>query len=579
MHEIRSDRVKLQSGATRMVEALDSAGVRCVFGLPGTQTIELFEVLRQRDIRTVIATSESSAAFMAGGWARVTGKPGVLVTISGPGFTWTLSGIAEARLDSIPLVHIVGSPPVDPLPRMFRQQELPQTEIARPLYKSIIDADSYADLAEPINEAIARATADVPGPVLVQVTSMALQLQRSLPEQVVADAASPSSAQGDISGIVDRVKTARRPVFLVGPGVIPSAVSLLKLAERIRLPIITTPSARGVVSETHPLNLGFDPFAGCVTDLNEFLRSADVILAVGTKLSHSDTSGFEMQLPSDRLVHLARGSQALEANYPASVSAVGDAGVLIDRLLAENLRVSDWSDVELADWRRRISNRTGGVEPRIGGSASGNAQAFFASLRQGLSDDAILVLDSGLHQILARAYFPVKSPHGMLMPTDLQSMGFAIPTAIGAKLASPERAVIAVVGDGGFAMTALELLSAARESMSIVVVVFADGAFGQIRMQQLSNYGAAHAVTLRNPDFGLLAASVGAHHDFVGDNDDIELCVRDAVRRRVSTIIEVSVRDSLPIRREAATARVKRTLRRTGWARFLLLFGRLVLRR
>jgi acetolactate synthase I/II/III large subunit len=125
--------VKLRSGASRIVEGLQRGGVRCVFGLPGTQTIELFEALRQSNLRTVIATNELSAAFMAGGWARVTGQPGVLVTISGPGFTWALTGIAEARLDSVPLVHIVGSPPPDPIPHRFRQQELPQDVNARPL--------------------------------------------------------------------------------------------------------------------------------------------------------------------------------------------------------------------------------------------------------------------------------------------------------------------------------------------------------------------------------------------------------------------------------------------------------------
>jgi len=549
-----------------------------VFGLPGTQTVELFDALRLRGLRTFTATNELNAAFMAGGWARVTGQPGILLTISGPGFTWALSGIAEARLDSIPLVHIVGSPPVDPLPRMFRQQELPQLDIARPLYKSIIDADAYTDLADPILEAMGQATSDGPGPVLVQVTSMALQLQRSLPSQIV-NSRIATPPRDEMSDFVGRVAGARRPIFFVGPGAIHAADPLRKLAERLRIPVVTTPSARGAISETHPLNLGFDPFGGSVADLNEFLAAGDLVVAIGTKLSHSDTSGFELQLPREKLVHLARSSRAVEANYPASLSAVGDAGSLVDRLMAAPLQRSEWSDAELSSWRRRISKRARAVEPRIGGSELGTAEAFFASLRQGLDDDAILVLDSGLHQMLARAYFIVKSPQGMLMPTDLQSMGFAIPTAIGAKVAAPARTVIALVGDGGFAMTALELLSAVRDKVPIIVIVFADGAFGQIRMQQLANYGASHGVVLRNPDFNLLAASVGAHHELVGEDDDIEGSIRSAVKRAETTIIEVTVRDSLPIRREAITARVKRTVRRTGWARLLLLFGRLLVRK
>ncbi|HKR08886.1 MAG TPA: thiamine pyrophosphate-dependent enzyme, partial [Gemmatimonadaceae bacterium] len=240
---------------------------------------------------------------------------------------------------------------------------------------------------------------------------------------------------------------------------------------------------------------------------------------------------------------------------------------------------SEWTTSELEEWRSRLARRDHGAEPRIAGTAAGDAATFFTALRRAMSDDAILVLDSGLHQVLARTYFTVTAPHGLLMPTDLQSMGFAIPTAIGARLALPHRKVVALVGDGGFAMSGLELLSAAREGLSIAVIVFADGVFGQIRLQQLGNYGASHAVTLRNPDFGLLAASVGAHYARVGETDDIQSSVAEALDRDGITVIEVTVRDSMPIRTVAAAARAKGVARRTAWARALLLFARIFLRR
>lgn len=516
---------------------------------------------------------------MAGGWARVTGEPGVLVTISGPGFMWALAGIAEARLDSVPLVHITGSPALEPIPRLFRQQELPQAEIAKPLYKAVIDADSYHDLANAVAEAIKRAKSDEPGPVLVQVTSTALQIQRSQ-HAVPADVQHRAPGSQDaIDTILSRMANARRPVFFVGQGAIHSASLLRRLAEHLHAPVVTTPSARGVIPEPHPLNFGFDPFAGSVTELNEFLRASDLVLAVGCKLGHSDTSGFELQLSSERLIHFDSSAEVIEANYPASLGAVGDAGALFSRLLDAGLNASDWSASELEGWRLRLAKRGRRTEPRIGGTGSGDAATFFAALRRAMSDDAILVLDSGLHQVLARSYFTVTAPHGLLMPTDLQSMGFAIPTAIGARLALPHRKVVALVGDGGFAMSALELLSAAREGASLVVIVFADGVFGQIRLQQLGNYGASHGVTLRNPDFGLLAPAVGAHYAAVGESDDIESSVKEALERDGVTVIEVSVRDSLPIRKAAATARAKTVARRAAWARALLLFARVFIRK
>jgi acetolactate synthase-1/2/3 large subunit len=152
------------------------------------------------------------------------------------------------------------------------------------------------------------------------------------------------------------------------------------------------------------------------------------------------------------------------------------------------------------------------------------------------------------------------------MPTDLQSMGFAIPTAIGARLALPHRPVVALLGDGGFAMTALELLSATRENVPLTVIVFADGAYGQIRLQQLANYGISHGVMLNNPDFSLLAESMGVNYEAVRDGDDIRAPIRRSLNKSGVTLIEVAVRDAFPIRRVAATALAREMTRRAGGA-------------
>lgn len=561
-----------------MVEGLQRAGVRCVFGLPGTQTIELFEALRQSKVRTVTATNELSAAFMAGGWARVTGDPGVLITISGPGFTWALTGIAEARLDSVPLIHIVGSPAPDPIPHRFRQQDLPLSEIARPLYKSIIDAEAFADLAEPIEEAMNCAKSGEPGPVLIQVSSMALQLRRALP--ALQHRGPGSENLPAFAAACARVARARRPIFLVGRGTIHHGPMLRHLIERIHAPVITTPSARGVISEDHPLNLGFRPFAGRLSEVNELLDSADVILAIGCKLGHSDTSGFELELPPERLIHFDASAEVIHANYPTSIGVVGDAGAVLGELLRSCKQQSEWTAAELAKWKRGLGPaQSDMVEPTIAGTRARTADSFFQTLRNVLPDDTMLALDSGLHQVLARRYYRVRSPHGLLIPTDLQSMGFAIPTAIGARLALPNRPVVALLGDGGFAMTALELLSGVREKLSLVVIVFVDGAFGQIRLQQLANYGTSHGAILNNPDFGLLAASIGSRFESVGLEDDIADAVRRALKHSGVTVIAVSVNDAFPIRRVAVMAMARSVARRTAGSRVLGFISRIFFKR
>ncbi len=338
------------------------------------------------------------------------------------------------------------------------------------------------------------------------------------------------------------------------------------------MPVITTPSARGVLPESHPFNVGFRPLAGNVSEANALLASADLVLALGCKLSHSETAGFEMVLAPDRLVHCDASSEAVGANYPVSLGVVANAGDLLAELLRQSAPRSAWSEDEMVAWRSRFLQEPVSPEPTIAGTSSGSARAFFDELRAALPENAILALDSGLHQILARRYYRVMAPHGMLMPTDLQSMGFSIPTAIGARLALPHRPVVALLGDGGFAMTALELLTASRESIPMIVIVFADGAFGQIRLQQLANYGVSHGVMLNNPNFKLLAGGLGIRYEAVRPDGDIATTVRRSLGAGGVTLIEVMVRDAFPIRRVAATARARVVARRTagsGVLRFL----------
>jgi acetolactate synthase-1/2/3 large subunit len=180
-----------------------------------------------------------------------------------------------------------------------------------------------------------------------------------------------------------------------------------------------------------------------------------------------------------------------------------------------------------------------------------------------------------MHQILARRYYTVLAPNGLIFPSDFQSMGFAIPTAIGVRIGVPDRPVIAVVGDGGFSMTGLELLSAVREKISLVVIVFVDGALGQIRLQQLADYGVTHAVRLRNPDFALFAAAVGAHHELVGN---IEEAVRVAIRSGGVVVLEVPVEDSFGTLRNAAAARARGTIRAAVGDKLLSRLKRLLKR-
>jgi acetolactate synthase-1/2/3 large subunit len=231
--------MKRQTAAARIVEALRQGSVRCVFGLPGTQTLELFEALRRSGLRTVVPTNELSAAFMAGGWARVTGVPGVLLTIPGPGFTWALTGLAEARLDSIPLLHITGAPAAAPIGRRFRQQELDQAAIASPMVKGVIEADLHSDPAAAVFQGLLLAGSGEPGPVLLQLSSIMLGQEHIGPALTALP--SPVADPEPLRLVCDRLHRARRPVLFVGQGTNKYSQQLRALVERMNVPLLTTP--------------------------------------------------------------------------------------------------------------------------------------------------------------------------------------------------------------------------------------------------------------------------------------------------------------------------------------------------
>ncbi|MBS0430974.1 MAG: thiamine pyrophosphate-binding protein, partial [Proteobacteria bacterium] len=258
--------------------------------------------------------------------------------------------------------------------------------------------------------------------------------------------------------------------------------------------------------------------------------------------------------------------EVLGANYPAHLAILSDARAFASALLNEFGASSfdGFSADEVAQWRTRCEEekKRDRIEPRVHGVAGGTPAAFFAALRAAMPRESCLITDSGRHQDLARRHFPVLCPRGLVTPTNLQSMGFGIGAAIGAKLAHPERAVVALIGDGGLAMSGLELLTAVRERLDLAVIVFADGAYGAIRDQQIANYGRASGTLLPELDCAKLAAAVGAA--YVPLEREAEAVLRAVLAQPGVTLVEVRVGDSLPMRWSQAKGLAKRLLGRAG---------------
>lgn len=538
----------MNSGATDVARALHESGIDRAFGVPGTQNVRLLEALRRSPVRFVSASSELGAAFMANGYFRASGRAGVLATIGGPGFTLALTGIAEARHDSAGLLWLVVTtrPPEG---RRYGLQALDVAGIAGPVVKSVHEAGHARRLPDLVRRAHDEALSGEPGPVLVQMDAALLSREvegEDAKPPTTGPATSEAPGAYDVAS-VDRLATlirdAGRIVLYLGQGAADAAEGIRRLSRALRAPVLASTSGRGVVAEDDEMAMAVDRPGADRTAVNELVAEADLILVLGCKLSHNGSHGFELDLPREKLVHVDTSREVLEANYPARLAICARTSDVVDRLLASEVAEPrterGWSADELASWRQRLDREIGGGSPEIGIRAGRPAgiPEFFRLLGDVLPRNAILVTDSGRHQMLARHHFRVLSSRGLLVPSDFQSMGFGVPAAIGARLAAPERQVVAIVGDGGFAMSGMELRTAVREDLSLTVIVFNDGELGLIRQHQHREWGRSVGTRLGALDCRALATAAGARH--VPLSGDLREALVDALTGPGVTVAEL----------------------------------------
>jgi acetolactate synthase I/II/III large subunit len=553
----------LRTGAEAFVDALEQEGVTCVFGLPGTQTVALYEALRRSSIRAIVPTHELGAAFMAYGFARASGQVGVLLTIPGPGFAFAPAGLAEAHLDGIPIVHFTVTPSRGPTGQPGLQA-LDQAAIARPLVKAVFRAERRDELANIVHEAIRTARRPEAGPVFVEMSDVALRASgdrttRPARQEHEAGLIPPASAAA-IEALIARISLAKRPAILVAGDFAASGTRLADIASAGRVPVFITSPSRGVMPEDHPWVLCCDELRTRYEQVSSAIALADLIVVLGTRLTHTATAGFKLVLPAERVVCVSESGEELPHGYRAGVTLHAPVDAVLARLESEAGRFeSTWTEAEVGERRARFANAIPAdpPEPVVNG---GSAATFFAALREVLPRDAIVVTDSGLHQALVRRHFPVLGATGLIFPCELQSMGFGLPVAMGAKVARPDRAVVVVMGDGGFAMSGMELLTAARDGIHVIVVVFNDGKLNLIRQQQLREYGNAHATDLHELDFERFAQAAGVGYGRASDG--VAGVLKDALGSRQATIIEVVVGDSNRIRVSTARSYAKESVRR-----------------
>jgi acetolactate synthase-1/2/3 large subunit len=502
-------------GSEVLRAVLEKLGVDIVFGLPGTQNIDFYNALRESSIRSVLATNETAASFMANGYFRSSGYPGVLVTIPGPGFFYAMPGLAEAEHDSAAVIHIVITREETPQ-KAYSLQTTDIEAIAKPIVKSVHTIDSVSDIEGGITDAYVDAVVGEPGPVLVMIDRQALMERSSDTGNSPATAFKPVVPdRKSVSEVAALIVESKKIVIFAGQGAAGASGQLLKLAELIEAPVVTTCSGRGLIPENHRLSINIDFSIAGVKQVNELFERSDLILAVGCKFSHNGTGGFALNMPESKLVHIDASRRVLESgNYPASIAIESDTTQFLNMLMenSDELRTGTHGFSDLPRLKRRIEEERSKrlrCEPMIVGADIGNMSDLFGILNDHDLTDTIIVTDAGFHQTLTRNYIKVHRPRSLIVPSDMQSMGFGLPAAIGAGMASPGRKVICVTGDGCFRITAMELTVAVREKLDLAVMLFSDGQLGSIRLQQFSAFGVDQSVSIGHADYAALAESLG----------------------------------------------------------------------
>ena len=560
----------MKNGAAHLCATFEVHGVEHVFGVPGSQDLALYEALRASRIRSVLTTNELAAGFMANGYYRASGRIAPLLTIPGPGFTWALTPVAEALQDFVALVHLVGRPP-GPDHRLHLQA-IEQKAVAAPLVKGVFRIDEPSHIGPELEKAMRLALEGEPGPVLVEWTPHALESTAPSPSPSVP-AVQIATGGADVGDVVAALLRAKYPVLFVGQGAVGAASLVRELAEHLGAPVFSTASGRGVLPEDHVLALCFDGERGNVAAINELVAGSDLVLVLGCKLGFSGSLGFALKLPLERVVRVDGSEDVLRVTYPAKTAFVETVEAFLRRVVpaiasCRGTHASAWKKDEIARWARRLRKPIVDVpEPAVQGTETGRVGDFFSALRSALPRDGIVCADSGLHQQLLRRHFDVLAPRGLLFPSDYQSMGFGLPAAIGAKLAAPERPVVAVLGDGGFAMSGLELLTAVREDISLTVIVFNDGQLGRIRLSQLAASGRTSSVKLSNLDFEAFALAVGASYACV--ESGAERILRASIERPGVKLVELRLGDSTGIHALRARGLVRGAARKVLSPRIL----------
>ena len=532
------------TGGQALVQALYREGVRVIFGVPGMQQYHAVDAVHQEPrIRYISTRHEQATSYMADGYARVSGRVATAMVVPGPGLLNAAAGMATAYAVSSPLLIVTGDSASATLPigspsaggaitPDVQGTEDDQRHFLRPITKWTARARWPADIPAIVHEAFRQLHTGRARPVEIEIAPEVLAAETEIELVAPERYERPGGAGEQVERAARILAAARQPVLWAGGGAISAGASaaLQRLAEHLQAPVVTSPNGKGAISDRHPLSLGLAELR--YEPLRQWLAGCDVILAVGTR------TGFADRLHTQQVIRIDIDQAEIERQRHHTFGIVGDARRTLEALYRLVAATPGARDAEPVSSTVRALNAArfapeDQLEPQ---------HSFMTAIRSVLPDDAILV--QGMNQMgyYSRNYYPVYAPGTYLTASSYGTLGSAYPLALGAKVAAPERAVVALSGDGGFLYNSQELATAVQYGINAVVIVFNDNAYGNVLRAQIEQFdGHILGTQLHNPDFVQLAKVYGARGVRAHDASQLAVALREALAIEAPTLIEVPV--------------------------------------
>lgn len=499
------------TGADALIKCLENKGVEYIFGYPGGAAIPIFDALVDSKIKLILVRHEQGATHMADGYARATGKPGVVLVTSGPGATNTVTGILTAQMDSIPMIVLTGQT-ITPSLGKDAFQEADVFGITAPIVKHSYLVKNTQDIPRIVEESFYIASTGRPGPVLIDLPkditgATFIPTKEPIHMDIPGYTFATHGNKKDLAKLAKVLKTAKKPLLLAGHGVLIAGAStlLVKLAEKLKAPVVSTLLGKGTIPENHPLSLGMLGMHGTAYS-NKAVSECDVIFSIGSRWDDRITPAkIERFCPQALKLHVDIDPAEMNKIVVPDVSVVGDAKLILEELLdlVEPLETKAWLK-EMEQNKKKFP-----LSYKIHGGLK--AQHVLDELYKLTKGMAIVTTDVGQHQMWAAQFYKCHAPDIWISSGGAGTMGFGFPAAIGAQLGRPKDAVIAVVGDGGFQMTLCELATAAIHKLPVKILIIDNKYLGMVRQwQQLFYDDRLSGVDLvGNPDFVKLGEAYG----------------------------------------------------------------------